>query len=235
MVGHSVENKITEIQERILEVCQKVKRRPEDIRLIAVSKLQTGETIRQAWGAGLRSFGENYVQEALQKQQELQDLKIDWHFIGSLQSNKVKQVIGHFAYIHSVDRLSLVKEISKRANELGLTQNILCEVNLAGEKSKAGVPEQSARELIQEALFMPNLRVCGLMIMPPLAESKDESRPYFQRAHKLLKEWREQMTSTQAESFKELSMGTSQDFEIAIEEGATMIRLGTSILGERQV
>lgn len=224
MVGTSVEKNLERVRERIREACERAGRSAVEVRLVAVSKGQPVEKIQQALLSKQKLFGENYVQEALPK---MKAVKADWHFIGALQSNKVKQAVGVFDLIHSVDRQSVLAEISKRAEQNNLRQNILLEVNLAGETSKSGVDWKSLETLVAEARRLPGVTLRGLMGMPPPG-SPEDSRPYFRMLGEKLKEWRD-------ENFCELSMGTSQDFEVAIEEGATLVRVGTEIFGPRSL
>lgn len=197
--------------------------------LLAVSKLQSEEKIRNLYSQGQRLFAENYVQEALQKKAHLADLKdIQWHFIGSMQSNKAKQVVGEFSWIHSVDSLSLAQKISTQSAARGIQQKILLQVNLSGETTKGGFSEPELRQYIADLSALPSVIVGGLMTMPPLFEEAELARPYFHQLRKLRDELKLQFPSLQ-----ELSMGTSSDYQIAIEEGATMVRLGTVLFGER--
>jgi pyridoxal phosphate enzyme (YggS family) len=197
--------------------------------LLAVSKLQPEEKIRELYSQGQRAFAENYVQEALVKKQHLSDLKnIEWHFIGSLQSNKAKLVVGEFSWIHSVDSLSLMQKISSHCVQKNISQKILLQVNLADEASKGGFSEQELRNIFPELLALPHVCIGGLMTMPPLFENPELARPYFQKLRQLRDELRVSYPSLQ-----ELSMGTSSDYQVALEEGATMVRLGTVLFGER--
>lgn len=201
-------------------------------RLIAVSKLQTVDSIRVLYSQGQRVFAENYVQEALPKQEALVDLEIEWHFIGHLQRNKAKLVVGKFQLIHSVDRWELAEELNKQAKTQNLIQEILLEINLSGETSKSGFLKPVAELFTREVkLFFanhPHLRLRGLMTMPPLEEDSEKCRPYFASLRHLRDELKKVIPSC-----TELSMGTSSDFKIALEEGANMVRLGTVLFGPR--
>lgn len=205
---------------------------PSHCRLIAVSKMQSEEAIRALAWKGQKLFAENYVQEALPKIEHLKDLKLEWHFIGHLQRNKVKNVVGTFRMIHSVDREELLAEIDKIAGHRLWVQDILLELNLSGEESKAGFRESDWGAFPdkvshwQEAF--PNVRICGLMTMPPLQNNPEENRSYFQKLHVL-----RDLISQQVPSCRELSMGTSSDYKVACSEGATMVRLGTVLFGAR--
>jgi len=199
---------------------------------MVVTKGHDPQVIRQAAVLGIADFGENYVQEWKEKQSELSDLDIRWHFIGHLQTNKVKLIVGRVETIQSVDRLSLAKEISRRAGEQKVTQKIYLEVNVAGEKSKSGVAPENAPALLEAISKLPWLNLQGLMVMPPLVQKADRARPYFAQARNWLNEWRTHIKGRH--DWKELSMGTSVDYVVALEEGSTLIRLGSAILGPRK-
>jgi MAF protein len=191
--------------------------------LLAVSKLQSTEQIRKLAADGQKNFGENYVQEALEKIAELKDLNLSWHFIGHLQKNKVKMIVGQFDLIHSVDSLELAKKISSVAASHGVIQKILLQVNLSQEETKGGFSENEFRQSLNEIQQLPSVQVTGLMTMPPLFSDPDDCRPYFRRLRELADET----------GLPELSMGTSSDYRVALQEGATWIRLGTVLFGER--
>ena len=199
-----------------------------DAKLVAVSKLQSAETVRELAVQGQKIFGENYVQEALSKIEKLKDLDLEWHFVGRLQKNKVKQVVGVFGLIHSVDSLELAETINRIAGEKGLTQRVLFQLNLASEESKGGFSRTEFSEKIEDLKNLQHLQIEGLMTMPPLFDDPERSRPYFQELRELQKKY-----SKDFPLLYELSMGTSADFEIALEEGATLVRLGTIVFGER--
>ena len=199
-----------------------------DAKLVAVSKLQSAETVRELAAQGQKIFGENYVQEALSKIEKLKDLDLEWHFVGRLQKNKVKQVVGVFGLIHSVDSLELAETINRIAGEKGLTQRVLFQLNLASEESKGGFSRTEFSEKIEDLKNLQHLQIEGLMTMPPLFDDPERSRPYFQELRELQKKY-----SKDFPLLYELSMGTSADFEIALEEGATLVRLGTIVFGER--
>jgi PLP dependent protein len=205
-------------------------RDPHGIRLVAVTKGHDLAEIRQAVALGLLTFGENYVQEWQSKLEKLKDLPIEWHFIGQLQTNKVKAVVGQVALIHAIDRDSVAAAVSRRAEALGIEQDVLIEVNVGLENSKAGVLPNDGARRIAEWEKLPGLRLCGLMIMPPQGRDAEASRPYFRQAAKWLKEWRPSMDR---HPWRDLSMGTSQDFTVAVHEGATILRLGTVLFGPR--
>lgn len=203
---------------------------PSHVKILAVSKLQPTAKIRALYEKGYRNFGENYPQELVKKQNELSDLKIFWHLIGHLQKNKVKMIIG-CELIHSVDSLSLATEISKRAQAAGIDQKILLQINIAQESSKEGFSPASLEEDFKKIISLPNLEVCGLMTMPPFVEKAEDNRIHFKNLRQLLLKLKCEYSV--GENFRELSMGTSQDYQIAIEEGATWIRLGTTLFGDR--
>lgn len=202
-------------------------------KLVAVSKLQSAEKIRHLYHEGQRLFGENYVQEALEKQELLEDMPdIQWHLIGHLQKNKAKQVVGRFDLIHSVDSFELAQALSKQCAAKNLSQKILVQVNLAGEETKGGFDAASLSEKWLELCSLPHLNIYGLMTMPPLTETGEEVRLYFRELRKLRDDLRQQCETSQ-HPMTELSMGTSHDYRVAIEEGATIVRLGTILFGER--
>jgi pyridoxal phosphate enzyme (YggS family) len=205
-------------------------RDPKSVRLVAVSKTKTAEAVTEAMQAGQLIFGENYVQELTAKAAQVSG-PVEWHFIGSLQSNKVKYIAGLVALIHSVDRLSLAAETEKQWGKLGKTCDILVEVNVSGEKSKAGTTTSEVVRLVRDIARLPHLRIKGLMTMPPFFDEPEPARPYF-------RELRELAGTIEAEGIpnvemNELSMGMSGDFEVAIEEGATLVRVGSAIFGYR--
>ncbi|QDK36534.1 YggS family pyridoxal phosphate-dependent enzyme [Bdellovibrio sp. NC01] len=204
-------------------------------KLLAVSKLQPMEKIRDLYGQGQRRFGENYVQEALDKQEALSDLPdIEWHLIGHLQKNKAKYVVGKFHLIHSVESLELAQVLSRQCDSKGVQQNILIQVNLAHEETKNGFDKNDVLAAWPELMKLPNLHIMGLMTMPPLTETGSEVRHYFAELRALRDELKRQ-TDTTVHPMTELSMGTSHDYQVAIEEGATIVRLGTILFGERPV
>lgn len=201
-------------------------------RILAVSKLQPIDKIRSLYDLGQREFGENYVQEANQKMDALQDLKdLKWHLIGHLQKNKVKVSVGRFDLIHSVDSMELAQAINRQAESLSLTQKILLEVNLADESSKTGFSLEQLKKDFPALCALKNVRIEGLMTMPPLSESAELARPYFRELKKLQMDLKS--ISPSQTLLPELSMGTSGDFAVALQEGATIVRLGTILFGER--
>lgn len=213
------------LQERIANACARAGRNPESIRVVAVSKSVPLENILNAYALGLRDFGENYWQEAREKIPSL-PRDIRWHYIGHLQTNKVKYLVGRFALIHSVDRGVLLQEIQNHASKLGIVQPVLIEVRLSEEPTRAGVPPEQVYDLVEQALAMQNIALQGLMGLAPYTDDGALVRKVFRTLRQL------------HESLPEpnrvwLSMGMSHDFEIAIEEGSTMLRIGTALFGER--
>jgi len=217
---------------RRLEAALRQSGRPADAtRLMAVSKTQPAERIREAYEAGQRDFGENYLQEALDKQAALAELDATvWHFIGPLQSNKTREVAEHFSWVHSVDRLKIARRLSdQRPAELG-PLDICLQVNVSGEASKSGVPPEALEALAPEIAALPNLRLRGLMAIPAPADTPEaQRRPFAQ-----LRESLERLNAVHPElALDTLSMGMSGDLEAAVQEGATWVRLGTAIFGAR--
>jgi len=221
---------IAVIKQRIAAAASRAGRAPETIRLMAVSKTVPPERIRQAIEAGMTLFGENYVQEAREKIPEIGHT-VEWHMIGHLQTNKVKYVVNLFDWIHSVDRLELARELDKRAGQNNRRLNVLIEVNVSGEESKSGAEASQALELVRQISLLPNLSVHGLMTMPPYSDDPENSRPYFKALCKL----RDEISAAAIPNIQmdELSMGMTDDFEVAIEEGATIIRVGRAIFGAK--
>jgi pyridoxal phosphate enzyme (YggS family) len=206
-----------------------------EVRLIGVSKLQPLEKIAAAYAAGLSDFGENYAQELRDKLREWpSDRSARWHYIGALQSNKLKYIVGKVALIHTVDRIDLIPQIDRLAGRAGVVQEFLIEVNLAGETQKAGVDPAALAALLDACAHLEHARCIGLMIIPP-ADEPEATRPYF----RALRELRDQINHARDGAprpnvdLRELSMGMSADFEVAIEEGATLVRVGTAIFGSR--
>ncbi|MCS6876299.1 MAG: YggS family pyridoxal phosphate-dependent enzyme [Aquificaceae bacterium] len=221
---------LEEVEERILNACSRSGRKREDIILLGASKGVQPQKIREFFRCGLYVFGENRVQEFLKKWEELKDLSIDWHFIGNLQSNKVKYIIDKVSLIHSLDRESLLEELDKRAGSLGKIQDVLIEVNLGGEETKGGVEPEGLRDFFQKCLKAKNIRVLGLMCIPPYRENPEEVRVYFSK----LRELKEGLEEEFSVKLLHLSMGMSHDFKVAIEEGSTIVRIGTLLFGSRK-
>lgn len=205
-------------------------RDPSSVRLVAVSKTKPAALVDEAAEAGQQIFGENYVQELVAKAAAVR-APVQWHFIGHLQSNKVKYIAGLVTMIHSVDRLSLAREINRQWERLGKVCDILIQVNVSGEESKSGTTSAGAIEMIRQIALLPNLRICGLMTIPPYFDDPEAARPYFHEL-KLLAAAVESLSIPNV-SLQELSMGMSGDFEAAIAEGATLVRIGSAIFGSR--
>ncbi len=226
----SVAERIREVKNRIVNAAKRADRDPKDIVLVAVTKGVEVERIKEALAAGIRTFGESRVQEAGPKLKVL-GKAASWHFIGHLQKNKVKYIAGEVDLIHSVDSIALCEEISLRAQKRGIVQNILLEVNISGEKGKFGLPPHEVMNTVRAATRLKDVSLKGLMMIPPFSDDPEDSRPFFHR----LRELRDEMTGFGIcpDGFSELSMGMSGDFEIGIEEGATLVRIGTAIFGQR--
>lgn len=231
MGGKLLENRIHLFQEKFQNICRACRRSDSEVTVIAVSKKKPADLIREAYDLGIHNFGENYLQEALLKIQELKDLNICWHYIGQLQRKKIKSIVSVFEYIHSVDRIELAQEIDQRAQEAGVKQKVFLQINIAHEDTKAGVSIQESENLMKQMLELKNLEVVGLMAMPPLIENSEATSLYFRKMCQLRNRFRDEFLD--AKHLNHLSMGTSDDYHLAIEEGATMIRVGTAILGER--
>ncbi len=229
-MGTDIAENIRLVKQRIEAAAARAGRKPSDIQLMAVSKTVLPERIGEAINAGLTLFGENYVQEAREKIPAI-GTNVSWHMIGHLQTNKAKYVVHLFDTIHSVDRLELAQELDKRAGQIKRHLNILIEINVAGEASKSGVAPDEALHLIRQIAVLPNLSIRGLMTMPPFCDNPEESRPYF----KALRALRDEIAKAAIDgvSMEELSMGMTDDFEVAIEEGATIVRVGRAIFGQR--
>lgn len=219
------------IRERIARCCDRTRRDPGEITLVAVAKTFPAEMVRDVVQSGVGDIGENYVQELLQKRAALVDEEIRWHFIGHLQSNKAR-VLAPFAHlIHAVDSTGLAQELDRRAREAGRVLDVLVEVNTTGEGSKFGVRPDSAEALVRSMQPFLNLRIAGLMTIGPFLPDPERSRPMF----RALRELRDSIAAVQQGNvtMRHLSMGMTGDFEVAIEEGATIVRIGTAIFGRR--
>jgi pyridoxal phosphate enzyme (YggS family) len=217
-----VAQRLAEIQTRIAAACARAGRPVESVTLLAVSKLKPSALIREAYAAGQRDFGENYAQELRDKAVELEALAgLRWHAIGPLQTNKVKYVAKAAHAFHALERLDVARELSKRRTEAPLPCYV--EVNLGGEQSKSGLAPEALGPLLDEVRTLPGLRLEGLMALPPPTEQEEQARGHFRRLRELAR----------AQGLAGLSMGTTHDFELAIEEGATVVRVGTALFGER--
>jgi len=215
----------------IAETARSCGRNPEDILLIAVTKKKNAETVMEALQCGAVHFGENYIQEAISKIDEIGKEMACWHFIGHLQSNKAAIAVKYFEYIHTVDSVKLAKEIDKQAKAIHKIQKILLQVNISKEKTKSGTDAETTMDLVRQIHGFENIAIQGLMCMPPYFDNPEQARKYFRG----LLEIRANILAHQFPnvSMNHLSMGMSNDFRVAIEEGATMVRIGTSLFGER--
>ena len=221
----TIEEKIAKVRTRIREAAQAVGRDPAGIRLLAVSKTQPAEAIRAAYACGQGDFGENYLQEALGKQQELTDLPLCWHFIGPIQSNKTKAIAEHFAWVHSVDRLKIAQRLAEQRPAELPPLNVCLQVNVSGEASKSGCAPQDLPALAAAVAALPHLRLRGLMAIPEPTDDPAEQRAAFARLRELQARLPYELDT--------LSMGMSHDLESAIAEGATWVRIGTALFGAR--
>jgi pyridoxal phosphate enzyme (YggS family) len=229
-----IAERFQEITRRIEEACRRAGRRPHDVVLVGASKTQPAAALEEAWRAGLRVFGENRVQEALAKSRELAeigDIPIEWHLIGPLQSNKVKPALDLFRTVHSVDRPGIAEALDREAGRRGSTVSGFLEINLGQEESKHGFPPEGLAEAARPLAELEHLKIVGLMAIPPQADDPEGSRPWFRR----LRELRDELAARpEWQGFPGwLSMGMSHDYEVAVEEGATHVRVGTSLFGAR--
>jgi pyridoxal phosphate enzyme (YggS family) len=221
---------IARVRNAIADAASRSGREASDVRLMAVTKTVDDERIMEAIAAGVDMIGESYVQEAKKKIEKM-GRRLEWHMIGYLQSNKAKYAVRLFDMIHSVDRIDLARELDRRAKAVGNVMKILIEVNISGEETKSGVPYKDAMQLIREVASLDNLSVQGLMTMPPWFDDPEDARPYFVA----LRELRDRVIDENLHriEMRELSMGMSGDYEVAVEEGATIVRVGRTIFGER--
>lgn len=225
----SIASNVDHVRERVARAAARSDRRPEDIVLVAASKTFPSEAIRAAYDAGIRAFGENRVQEWEAKQADLTDIKPSWHLIGHLQSNKARRASRLFDWIDSVDDAALAAKLDDAAGETNEWLAILIEVQVDPRETKSGVAQVDLPALAEAVVQLPHLQLRGLMAVPPFSEDPRDARPYFRRLRRL----RDDLEQQFGRSFPELSMGMSHDFEIAIEEGATQVRIGSAIFGER--
>jgi hypothetical protein len=219
------------VRARIDAAARSAGRDPSSVRLVAVSKTFPVDAIRDAYLAGQRDFGENRVQEALQKVSGSADLSIRWHLLGHLQTNKARKAVSAFAMIQSVDSVELIQKLDRAAADSGRAPELLIQVDLAGEATKSGAPPPEVPRLFEAAAACRAARVVGLMTLPPLPDTPEDARPWFRRLRDLRDEWH--ASGVPAPMLRELSMGMSGDFEVAVEEGATLVRVGTAIFGSR--
>lgn len=218
------------IQEQIRAWATKYARRPEDIQLLAVSKTHPASAILAAHQAGQRAFGESYLQEALEKIQSLANYELEWHYIGRIQSNKTRDIAGFFSWVHSVDRLKIAERLSQQRDPAAPPLNICLEINISRQDSKAGIDPDDTRALLESIRALPNLQLRGLMALPaPYPDFASQRQAFGQ-----LRELRDQLNQELGLQMDTLSMGMSNDMEAAIAEGATIVRIGTAIFGQRQ-
>ena len=223
MSYESIDGNLKQLQRSIAALKRKYRRTEEEVALIAVSKGQSSDYIRRAYNLGIQKFGENYLQEAEEKQSKLGDLEIEWHFIGAIQSNKTAYIANNFSWVHSLERLKIARRLNEQRRKDMPQLNVLIQINLPGE-SKSGIQSGELTEFSKEILKLENLHLRGVMYFPPKTDSFDESRAKYLKVINLTKSIKHMDT---------LSMGTSSDYEAAIAAGTTMIRLGTTIFGPR--
>jgi pyridoxal phosphate enzyme (YggS family) len=223
-----VADNLERVREEIAQAAAKAGRAVDDVELVAISKTHEAAKVREASEAGQALFGESRVQEARVKIPELPS-NLRWHFVGHLQKNKIRHALPLFELVHSVDSLALAKDINRIAEEDGLHPRVLLEVNVAGEGSKFGFTPAKLRENLESLLALPRLSILGLMTIPPIADEAEASRKYFVQ----LRELRDRLQTEFHVDLAQLSMGMTQDFAVAVEEGATLVRVGTAIFGER--
>ncbi|UCF81854.1 MAG: YggS family pyridoxal phosphate-dependent enzyme [Acidobacteriota bacterium] len=225
--------RIEEVRERIGRACDRARRRAEDVELVAVSKTFPPETVRAAHAAGLRVFGENRVEEALPKMEALREISVAWHMVGQVQTRKARDLVGRFALVHSLDREKLAKELQKRAEAAGVEHvPVLAQVDFSDRAERAGVAPENLLAFLEALASCPRVAVEGLMTLPPYDPDPEKTRPFFVRLRELAERARER--NFPHVSMRHLSMGMTEDFQIAIEEGATLVRVGRAIFGERQ-
>ena len=231
MNTHNIADNLKAVRQRIIETCIRCGRNPDSVRLVCVTKTVGADVVQEAIAAGAEIFGENYIQEARDKSRLLADQPVSWHYIGHLQTNKAKYAVRLFDLIHTVDSLRLAVELDREARKTGKVQSVLIQVNIGQESTKSGIDVASAVALISDIVALPNLWLRGLMVIPPFFDEPERVRPFFRALRKL----RDDLIALgiAGEHLAELSMGMTGDFEAAIEEGATLVRIGTAIFGER--
>lgn len=224
-----IAKRIDDVRRRIGEAAKRSNRDEKDITLVAVSKTQPSEVLISAYNSGIKIFGENKVQELVEKYSAFQD--VSWHLIGHLQKNKVKYIIDKVNLIHSLDNIELAEEIDKRAKKIGKVVNVLIQINIGKEETKSGIYEEDLEEFIDKITKYDGIKVLGIMAIPPASKNPEDSREYFKRMKGIF----ENLKDKKYDNFdiKYLSMGMTNDFEVAIEEGANIVRVGTGIFGER--
>ena len=225
-----IQDNIRQVEENIKTACERSGRNPEEVKLIAVSKTKPVSMLEEAYAYGCRDFGENKVQELIDKYEKLPK-DIRWHMIGHLQRNKVKYIVDKVWLIHSVDSLRLAEEISKEAVKKNVTASILIEVNVAKEDSKFGTTSEEACNIVEKIAGLPGIQIKGLMTIAPYVENAEENRQYFEKLHQIYVDIKQKNIDNVC--MEELSMGMTGDYQVAVEEGATYVRVGTGIFGER--
>lgn len=222
---------IAKVRQQVEQSCHKFARNPTEIKILAVSKTQPAVAVRAAWQAGLTAFGENYLQEALQKQQELQDLDLEWHFIGPVQSNKTRDLAAHFDWLHTLDRFKVARRLSEQRAPEQPPLQVLIQVNISQEASKSGVAPSDVLVLAEQVQALPQLELRGLMCIPEAIDDETEQRRVFAQMQALFQRLQAAFPQARLDT---LSMGMSGDLQAAIAEGSTLVRIGTAIFGARQ-
>ena len=230
ITAEQLDDNLEYVRGAIAQAAGRAGRDAQDVMLIAVSKTMPLELVRMAYNLGVTNFGENRVQDALPKIAEFHPPEVRWHMIGHLQSNKASKVIGAFASVESVDNLHLAQALERHASKQGVTLPVLLQVNVSGEASKEGMPPTEALDIARQIVALPHLRVEGLMTIAPLASNPEETRPVFRQLRLLRDHLRNEVTQC---DWRHLSMGMTDDYRVAIEEGATIVRIGRAIFGER--
>jgi len=226
---HRFHDKLIEVRDRVQRAAEQAGRAPEDITILAVSKTQAAERVREAVDAGQRYFGENYLQEALDKQTRLQDLDIEWHFIGPIQSNKTKAIAEHFAWVQSIDRIKIAQRLHDQRPANLPALKVCLQINIDAESSKSGLQPDQALSVVQAIQDLPRLQLMGLMAIPAPRQDWDEQIAVFKRVREL----RDKLQDQSGQALPTLSMGMSADVEAAIAAGATIVRIGTDLFGPR--
>lgn len=228
----SVKDNLAHVLDRIAHAARGAGRDPNDIRLVTVTKTQPLECLQQIIEAGSTHIGENYIQEAREKIDRLAHSPVQWHLIGHLQTNKAKHAVRMFDLIHTVDSQKLAEELNRQAGKIGKQQAVLVQVNISCELTKSGISADRAMQLVRSIRDMPHLQVRGLMTIPPFFGAAEQSRPIFCALRELCRRIHDDLSM--GDHFKELSMGMTDDYEVAVAEGATLVRVGTALFGERQ-
>ncbi len=228
---NEIGNRLAAIRSQIKETARSAGRNPDGIHLVGVSKRQSADKVRAAVNAGITILGENYIQEAVEKIETLKDLEAAWHFIGHLQTNKARFAVRHFDLIHTVDSVKLAREIDKQAQKIQKIQKVLIQINISQESSKSGARSDDALVLVREAAQFENIAITGLMGMPPFFDDPERARPFFRELAWIRSKIEDAKIPNV--TMDHLSMGMSGDFKAAIEEGSTLVRIGTAIFGAR--